>query len=157
MDAEFFPGLPVAQKHIRINERSFYQQRERVFLFRWQLGTEVGNDSVVTGEHTIARASTIRLPSAHIGDCHFACSLGTSEIAHLYHRAAQTEPNGRVRAIEARVIERCAHDVLHRVSRRNTGNEPANEKPRNRRIAIGKMSNVRLVENLPKVFDDPFK
>ncbi len=113
----------------------------------------MGDDSVVTGEYAIASARLKCLPALHIGNLDFFRSLGVSEILNMYGSATEAQSHRRVVPVQPRIVEGRADNIFHGLAGRDAGNQPANKKPRNRGIPVGKVIDVRLVAATPELID----
>ena len=141
MDAEVGPGLPVSGQHLGVDQRRLDVERQRLPLLLGQLRHEVGDHHVEAREHRMARGDAMQLALAHVSDVDAAVAVGDTD-------AGAVEPDAHVLAVavELRVVERRQHDVVHGVARRDARHQGAHQEARERRVAVGEMVDVGLVE-----------
>ena len=132
--------MPVAHGDLHVHEWRFRVLPKGLTLGLRQLRHDRGDHHVIAGEHATGCACHPELAAVHVAHVDPAVA-----VPHAYGRALQPQPRRRAGIVETPVIEGCGHDVVHRRPRCDRGDQRPDHQPRERRVPVGEVVDVRLV------------
>src|SRR5262249_44635756 len=103
--AQLLKRFPISDLYVGVDQRNFDRVSQRLFLPFRHLRTEVGNDHVVTTEHTMSGLDPRRFSATDISDFHRARALGIAKMLRPNDRAVETNPDRRVGIIQSRIVD----------------------------------------------------
>ena len=92
-DAEFLERLPVAMKHVGVDERNFHAVGQRFLLLVRQFGTHVRDHHVPSSKNADRTANGARLSVTNVGHFDFFRGRWVADVFRVDHRAVQAETN----------------------------------------------------------------
>ncbi len=141
LDAEVGECPPVVEQYRDGHQGHANRIAERVLLILRQFRTDVRNDRVITGKHTIPCPYPPRRVAFDVGDLYRLFV----QVFHVHDGRVEADFCRRLGQVQPAIVKAGGDNVVHGVARGDAGDQSSNEKSCDRRIAVREMEILLVI------------